>query len=297
MKTISPEFKNHLAQGNTTLTTLLQINRLDGQVFYFTNREEGLTYNLNYYAPYSGYMPSALDTKINMSVDNQSIIGILNSDTITQADIRAGLFDFANVKLSAVNYKDLGMGEMSMLVGKFGEAVLEGNQFTIELRGMAQLLQQKMGELYLIPCPATFGDARCGINALDPAYTKSFTVSAIIVDEERRTFQTNSLVDTTGYFNSGLVTFDGNAANPGVVMDVKVYTLLQTNPPDPIDLSQIELYEPMASNIQIGDSGTILVGCPKSLEACKTKFLQSNHLRYRGFPHLIGATTALRGAG
>ena len=167
MKTISPEFKNHLAQGNTTLTTLLQINRLDGQVFYFTNREEGLTYNLNYYAPYSGYMPSALDTKINMSVDNQSIIGILNSDTITQADIRAGLFDFANVKLSAVNYKDLGMGEMSMLVGKFGEAVLEGNQFTIELRGMAQLLQQKMGELYLIPCPATFGDARCGINALD----------------------------------------------------------------------------------------------------------------------------------
>lgn len=286
-KVVSPELKAHLAGGVTTLATLLDINRLDGESFYFTDREQGILYNGNWYEPYTGYVPSAIETKINMSVDNQSITGALVADSISPDDIRAGLFDFANTELVIVNYEDLSMGHMPMLVGKFGENILGGNEFTMELRGMAQLLQQKMGELYLPSCAATFGDARCGIDAIDPDYTKSFIVTAIIVDEERRTFQTD-LVDVDGYFDSGFLTFNEFAANKNVGMDVKLYT--QAN-------GRTELYEPLAYDIQVGDAGTVVVGCPKSFNACKTKFKVSNHLRFRGFPHLIGATTALKGAG
>lgn len=286
-KTVSPELKVHFAQEVTTLATLLDIDRLDGESFYFTDSEEGILYNGNFYEPYTGYIPSAIETKINMSVDNQTITGALVADSIDPADIRAGLFDFANVTLVVVNYEDLGMGSMAMLVGKFGENIIGGNEFTIELRGMAQLLQQKMGEQYLASCPATFGDARCGINATDPDYTKPFVVTAIIVDEEKRTFQTD-LVDVGGYFDSGFLTFDEFAANRNIGMDVKLYTQ-----PD----GRTELYEPLAYDIQVGDAGTIIVGCPKSFNACKTKFKVSNHLRFRGFPHLTGTTTALKGAG
>lgn len=290
MKTASPELLAHFRQSTTTLATLLEIARLDGVILYFTDLDQGFLYNGNFYKPYTGYAPSALETNTNASVDNQSIIGILDGTTISLADIRAGLYDFANAKLSIVNYKDLSMGEMAMLSGKFGEAILDGNQFTIELRGMAQLLQQKMGELYLPSCPAVFGDARCKINAEDLAYTKSFTVSAIIVDAERRKFRADILLDPTEYFDNGLVTFDEVSANPGAQMDVKLYTLLDA----PVT-GQVELYEPLANNIQVGDEGIIVVGCPKSKQACKTKFLTSNIINFRGFPHLIGATTALKG--
>ena len=50
----------------------------------------------------------------------------------------------------------------------------------------------------------------------------------------------------------------------------------------------VELYEPMPSTIQTGDTGFIYQGCDKRYETCSTVF--DNAINFRGFPHLPGLT-------
>jgi uncharacterized phage protein (TIGR02218 family) len=276
MKTISTNLKNHLAQETTTTCTLWKITRTDSQVFGFTDSAADVLYNgLNYVAS-TGHAPSSIQTNSTLSVDNLEVQSILDSTSITESDIQAGIWDFAEVLIMIVNYKDLSMGDMILRRGWLGNIKTGANNFTAELRGMMQPLQQVIGRVYTAACSAQLGDSACGINTT--GYTYTGTVESTT---DSRTFVDSLIVAATGYYNGGIITWTSGLNNTykmEVKSNIGSSVVLQLGMPNPI---------------QIGDSFTIVAGCDKTLATCKAKF--NNVINFRGFPHIPGYDKMLAG--
>lgn len=164
VKSITPEMDDHLEGEVTTLARCWAITRLDGTGFYFTDFDDDLLFETNTYLSSVGLRASAIANNAGLDVDNLEVDGFFDSDTITEEALRAGLFDYAEVKVFYVNWMDLSQGRIRMRRGRLGEVIFsELGFFKSEIRGLTQALQQKIGELYAPECRTDLGDARCGI--------------------------------------------------------------------------------------------------------------------------------------
>lgn len=269
MKTISGALATHLAQEVTTLATLWKVTRTDGHVFGFTDAASDLVYDGVTYAAGTGHTPSAIQTNSEMSVDNLDIVSVFDASTITAQDIAAGRWDFAAVELMLVNYANLGAGVLQLRRGTLGRITSQRNQFVAELRGMTQVLQQTMGDVYTAACRANLGDTKCGITL--STYTVSGAVTGVT---DNRQFADTSLAHAAGYFDYGLVTWL-TGLNAGLKAEVKTYT---------VGAVALQLAMPYA--VAVGDTYSISAGCDKSRRTCKTRF--SNVINFRGFPDVPG---------
>lgn len=169
MKTVTPTLAAHLAGPVTTLSTCWIITRRDGRVFRFTDHDQDLAFEGETYAARFGYARSALTSDAQLSVDNLDIDGIFDDEAISEAEMRAGLFDFAEVSIFLVNWTDPSMGSLRLRRGWLGEVTLsEQGSFRTELRGLTQALQQEIGEIYSAECRADLGDGRCKVAIAPP---------------------------------------------------------------------------------------------------------------------------------
>lgn len=173
---------SHLSGEVLTVATLVTITRRDGQVYAFTDHDTAITFaGLTYQA--GTYTPSAIASTSDLSVDNLEIESYLDASVITEADIIAGLWNYAAVQIEQVNYADLTQGSRPLRRGTLGEISLGRISYKAELRGLAQALQQTVGELSSTRCRADLGDARCGIDLTGYTVTGSITS----VDADNRT--------------------------------------------------------------------------------------------------------------
>ena len=169
MKSTSAELAAHITGPVTTLATCWRITRQDGAEFFFTDHDRDIAFEGETYIASSGYSRTAIANDASLSVDNLDVEGVFDSEAITEEELRAGLFDQAEVRIFLVNWSDPSMGALRMRRGWFGEAVLtEQGVFRTELRGMTQALQQRIGELYSPECRADLGDPRCTVPILPP---------------------------------------------------------------------------------------------------------------------------------
>lgn len=164
MKTIGTDLTNHIAGEVTTLAFCWKIIRTDGVSFFFTDSDEDIPFGGDTYVSMNSFNPTAIANDASFSVDNMSVAGVLDDDSITEEDMRAGLFNYAEVYMFAVNWAAPTQGKIRMRRGWFGEVVLtlEG-YYKVELRGLTQAIQQRVGELYSNICRADLGDSRCKI--------------------------------------------------------------------------------------------------------------------------------------
>jgi hypothetical protein len=168
MKSISPGMSSHLSEEVTTLCTCWKIVRQDGQVFGFTDHDMDLVFSGVTYESETGYNRTAIRSDASMSVDNLDVTGFLESDKISEYDLRNGLFDHANVYIFALNWADLTMAEIKLRRGWFGEVTLNQNgSFETEIRGLHQALSVGFMESYQPECRADFCDKRCKLNYAD----------------------------------------------------------------------------------------------------------------------------------
>lgn len=164
MKTISSTLLAHMALETTSLATCWRIVRTDGVEFYFTDHDVNLIVDGNTYKADSGYKRTAIQNDSSLAVDNLDIEGVFDDDAITAEDLRAGIFDSAEVYIFLVNWADLTQGILKMRRGRLGEVSLtEQGVFRTELRGLTQYLSQKIGEVYSPECRADLGDTRCKV--------------------------------------------------------------------------------------------------------------------------------------
>lgn len=278
MKTVSNNLKTHISAEVTTLATCWKIARRDGAVMGFTSLDvdiivDGLTYRAE-----SGISPSAVQTTSSFAVDNLEIEGMLSSSAITEADISAGFYDFAELEIFMVNYADLSQGKLQLRRGLIGEITFGKNQFVAEVRGLSQKLSQRIGNIFSPQCRAILGDTKCAKNL------SSFTFSASVSSfESQQVFSASALLQAAGYFNFGALTFT-SGANLGLQMEVKEFAA-----------GKLTLVLPMPYAVAVGDAFTIVAGCDKNFDTCKSKF--ANALNFRGEPHVPGIDKVLETAG
>lgn len=175
---------SHLAGPVLTVATLVTITRRDGAAFGFTDHDQPIIYGGRSYLP-GTYTPSAIVSTSDAAVDNLEITGLIDGAIITRADLLAGVWRGARVVVEQINYRDLTQGSRVLRTGLIGEVALGETSFRAELRGLAQMLQQPVGELSTVRCRADLGDARCGVDVA------ALTVSGAVTwaDADARTFE------------------------------------------------------------------------------------------------------------
>jgi uncharacterized phage protein (TIGR02218 family) len=278
MKTITEDLKNHLAGEVTMLATCWKIARRDGTVMGFTDCDKDLVISGVIYKAATGFTPTAVQSSAGLAVDNLDVEGMLDSSAISEAELMAGLYDFAEVEVFMVNYEELAQGKLQLRTGWLGEVRLARNQFIAEVRGLAQRLNQKIGDVFSSTCRASFADAKCGKNAA--SYKVSKTVIAVTTNQ----IFNAALTQVTGYYNYGVVKFT-SGANAGLSMEVKEYIK---------DVS-VTLVLPLPYAIEAGDAFEIVAGCDKNFKTCIEKF--NNAVNYRGEPHVPGLDAIMKTAG
>jgi uncharacterized phage protein (TIGR02218 family) len=278
MRRLSPEFEQHLLSEVTTLATCWRITRQDGIELGFTDHDEALNIDGLEYDSIAGFTPTTIESKSDMSVDNMEIEGFSFPSKITETDLLAGIYDYAEVEIFLVNYEDLSQGKITLKRGKLGEVTLSKQMFRAEVRGLTQHLSQTIGAVYSPTCQAILGDGACKVNlttcTMKAQVTKAF---------DRQSFIAKSLTQKPGYFSGGEVKFL-SGDNTTSRMEVKEFAN-----------SLVTLVLPMASSIKAGDTFTIVAGCDKLRETCTSKF--NNILNFRGFPDVPGVDKLLSTAG
>ncbi|WP_454737588.1 DUF2163 domain-containing protein [Cupriavidus necator] len=176
MRSIPAPLAAHLAGDVQTVCTLWKITRRDGQVFGFTDLDRDLSFGGLTYKSAGGYTQSEVETSSDLSTGNLELTSIFEVG-VTNVDVEAGLWDYSAVVISLVNYADLSMGAVVLSSGVLGQVTLLNGQYRVEIRSLAQLMQQPSGEVYGSSCRATLGDSRCKV-ALGPL-TASGTVDAV----------------------------------------------------------------------------------------------------------------------
>lgn len=198
MKEIPAALKSHLQQDVTTLATCWRLKRRDGVEMGFTDHDQPLLVEAMTYAAESGFTPSAVAASSSLSVDNLDVEGMLDADSISEADIMAGRYDFAEIEIFQVNYRNPEAGKMILRRGWLGEISISNQRFVAEVRGMTQKLSQQIGALYSPACRAEIGDARCG---LDMA---AFTHSGVVTEaDSRNLFRDTMRNEENSYFAGG----------------------------------------------------------------------------------------------
>lgn len=183
MKSASAGLAAHLAGESLTLATLWRIVRRDGQVFTFTDHNRDIVYGGETYLAAIGYQRSAITSNSDLAVDETELLGLLDSASISEDELRAGLWDGASVRIFVVNWADLTQGELKLRRGTIGEVITrDDGSFRAELRGLAQPLQTVIGSVYQAECRADLGDSRCKV-PLRPslrANSTSYALGAVV---------------------------------------------------------------------------------------------------------------------
>lgn len=255
--------KAHLAGNPTTAAMLWKVKRADGTILGFTNHDQDLVYDASdgdgaiAYKAMTGYTPSATETNSDLSTDNLQVTAFLDSTAIDETDLRAGLYNYAEIEIRLVNWADLTMGDVKIRAGTLGQIKLQRGEFTAEIRGRAFNLGTILGSTYGPNCRADLGDSRCKVDmsALQQSGTVDTTADA------QHFVPTAGLSPAgDGYFTDGIVTWT-SGANDGFSMEISSW-----------DGTTVVLFESMPFAIAPGDAFTIEPGCNHQASDCSTKF-------------------------
>lgn len=154
MKSCSIALQAHLQQEVTTLAWLWKITRADGTVLAFTTFDSDIPYDGVTYEAATGFVPSAAESKSDLSVDNMQVSAFLDADAITSADIRGLLYEGADIEIRIVNWADLTMGDLKIRKGDLGTLSMANELLTAEIRGITQRLAYILGATYGVTCRA-----------------------------------------------------------------------------------------------------------------------------------------------
>lgn len=288
MKTIAAELLTHKAQETTSLCRLVKITCRDGDIYGLTTLDQDITYDdgdgdgsLLYKWIY-GVGMSRLEVGSGLSVDNAEISGIvsaLEALGVTEAQLRAGKFDYADLWVYSLNYNDLTAGRHEIVSrGKFGRVSAGSDQYTGEARSLSQIWKQGITRVTSLTCRAKFG-SQVGEEKYPCGKVRTWvsaTITAVDGAEGDRIFTCSGLGQAANYFVPGIVrVLTGD--NAGAEMEVTAFAS-----------GVVELALPMHDDFTIGDTLEISQDCNKLDHdvdhGCRYHWGADWNLHFRGEP-------------
>lgn len=276
MKTLPAGLQAHLDSGSTTMTYCWRVTRLDGLVQGFTEHDKDLTFDGTVFEAASGFTSTTVSSELGLSVDNLNVDGALSSDTLNEEDLATGLYDDASVELFWVNFEDTSQ-RITQMKGSIGEVERGEFAFSAETRSLTHRMQQKTGRSFQRYCDLDLGEARCGVNLLDPAFSSSGVVTSSTFN--RLIISSGVSNNTDNFYGLGKMIFT-SGQNNGLSFAVKKQ---EVNGTDCLIHLWVETPFPIANT----DTFTIFSGCEKIKSACIIKF--NNIANFRGFPYIPGS--------
>ena len=138
----------------------MTITRTDGVVIYATSHDQDLTIDGNVYLSRAGGTPTDVASQMALNVDNADLHGLLDLASISEDDLKAGVYDYAAVSKFLVNYADLTQGRYRQQDGTLGQVTVDRLTFVAELRGLMQALQESFGRVCTPSCSVHAGRRR-----------------------------------------------------------------------------------------------------------------------------------------
>lgn len=290
LRTIPPLLLADMQAGVGTFCLLLQIVATDGTVLGCADLDRPRVYDAGdglgpvTYLPDPGYQANEIEFANDLSVDGTDGYALvpIGISPFKPEDIRAGKWDRAKFRALLVNYEALDHGHVEVLWGEIGDITIRRQTLLlVQLNGPTQPLQQNIVSLTSKTCRAVHGskenEARwfCGYDFTNDWV--SFTVTDVDPDDNARTFQSDDLMQETGYFFPGIVVWD-TGDNAGT---------RQRGVADHAAGGVISLRMPLPRPVQIGDQARVRITCTKFVEGrrgCREFFGAQWGLHFQGEP-------------
>lgn len=278
MKTIGVDLQWELTRSLARLATCMRIERRDGNVYGFTTNTKALTIDGVLYEPAFSMIQTDIASGSQLEIDDVQIEGLLDSETITEDDLRAGRWDYFSFRMFQVCWADLTMGDKKDRAGHAGRVDVNRQTFVAELLGMMESYGTSIGFITQPACRNNLGDAKCGV---DLNGSPSYTVTGVI-DLCETDFFTLIDADRTEpdvYFDEGVITFlDGQAA--GLSYEIRAYVV------------GVMVTKTAVAYDVTGASYSMHRGCTRSLAMCRDVY--SNVINFNGEPWLRGVDALMQ---
>jgi len=257
----------HLSSGNTTICYCWVVRRQDGEVLGFTDHDVDVVADGVTCLSTTGITTSTFAQSLGLSIDDLEIEGVIDDDSITEVDIRGGLYDGASVDLYIVNWDDTDEF-LHLASGEFGELVeTDGGGFQTEFLSRVVTLNQPSGRVYQRTCDTVLGSEACTVDLTDPSYRTDTTV--VVVVDDRMTVASLSGFDDDWFTLGKIITEDGQEIgirrHVGTTLDLWRSPDVTIEPTTPV---------------------TVIAGCKQDVNTCREKF--DNVLNFQGFNLIPG---------
>ncbi len=297
---VSPALQAHLDSGATTTTLLLKVTprsidyppvgvtALDRDVEY--DDGEGDSSSVVYHAAV-GMVPAEIRQSLSMTVDNTEFQHLLAEYplALTEEDVVAGVYDFADFRLMLVNYEDLTMGHVELMTGQLGQMRVEnGMAFWTEQTSLVKQLKQSIVEKDSLTCRAIFGSQEFGSSndGVQQRFPCGFDTSGLWVAGT----VTGVGLESTRTFTAAALGLAENACVPGMLRWTlgrnagRSYEVEAQDAAGVVSLG----FETMFP-IEVGDEFEIRPDCTKWKDGpngCKAHWGADWVLHYRGEPYI-----------
>jgi len=252
----------------TAIALCWRLERRDGVAMGFTAHDRDLFVDGLVYRAAPGMLPAAVSQTEGFALDTLEIEGALTNDAINAADLKAGRWDGAAIRLFMTDWEAPGAETLILARGELGEVTLKGDGFEAEVRGPTALLDAAVVGQTSPECRAMLGDRRCRVDMA--GRTRATRIAAVIADD---VIDVEAAAPGDAHGQGRLRWLGG--ANSGLES-----ALLSS------DGERLTLREPPPFAPAAGDLVEISEGCDKSLATCSGRF--ANAANFRGEPHLPG---------
>lgn len=272
--------------------TLWSIVRVDGVTLRFTDHDETIvTPSGSTFIPGGGFSASARSKHIGTEKSpNLEIRGIVNSENITEEDLRAGRYREASVSEWLIDWRYPWLGAFAKRVYTIVGVTFSTNGWEAQMEGNARKLRQASGRTAQRRCPhdlgqpilASLGPGQAGGCGVDLALFDDTGTVTSITDDKRKFEATAIGSQVDNYYRHGIITWN-TGDNAGLSFECQKYINSGRK------FTQF-LNTPFV--IQIGDTFRAIAGCDKERSTCKDKF--DNLVNFGGLPWVPGTDKIIR---
>jgi hypothetical protein len=182
LRTISSVIEAALESGAAKLCQVWIVTRKDGVRLGFTDHDRDLTVAGVVCRAASGFSAGAATSELGLGAGSSSAVaGVIDSDSLSAADIASGLYDEADIEVYTVDWREPSQNVLTF-AGRLARFEARGGlrngeaSFVAHIEGPAARLERIIGRRVSPLCDAVLGDVRCGVNhPVQPVCDKRFS--------------------------------------------------------------------------------------------------------------------------